>query len=217
MPDSLTIRQLVNPTPEELEATAQVAVAAFYGDECTRISLGGDWNLNPAEQRAIINAQQIGGENWVACDGDKIIALAGWYGPGRAFLDSPDQVEAGWNDFAAQMPSRLHDWWMNECLPQYDATVDVALGKGVKKNIWHLQLLATHPDYQKCGIGEALVKHKERLIALAGDCSLMCLESEKLETTKLYQKWGWEVRGEHHFDTLWGEFGLWVQTKVPVA
>lgn len=97
--------------------------------------------------------------------------------------ESPDQAEAGWNDFAAQMPPKLHDWWMNEvssetvyhtsyfdraffqCLPQYDTTVDDALGKGVKKSIWHLQLLATHPDYQKCGIGEALVKHKERLVS----------------------------------------------------
>lgn len=38
-----------------------------------------------------------------------------------------------------------------------------------------------------------------------------------LNQTKLYQKWGWEVKGKHHFVTPWGEFGLWVHTKVPVA
>ncbi|TCD66339.1 hypothetical protein EIP91_001443 [Steccherinum ochraceum] len=213
----ITFRQLIDPTPEELEATAQVAVAAFHGDEFTKCCLGGNWDLSPAEQRALINAQQIGGENWVACDGDKIVAFAGWYGPGRTLFDSPEQEAAGWNEFVEQMPARLHAWWMDEFLPQYDATVDEALGQGIKQSIWHLQLLATHPDYQRRGIGEALVKHKERLIAQAGDCSLMCLESEDFKNCELYKKWGWDVKGNRHFETLWGEFDLRAQAKIPAA
>lgn len=49
--------------------------------------VGGDLTLVPALQRALIGAQQVGGENWVACDGDKIVAFAGWFGPGQALLN----------------------------------------------------------------------------------------------------------------------------------
>ena len=81
-------------------------------------------------------------------------------------------------------------------LPAYEDTTNEALGKGVKKSIWHLQLLGTLPEYQKRGIGQALVREKEKRVSelpcLMQPCTeyhfwqiaaeggtLMCLESEK--------------------------------------
>jgi len=216
MTGSITFSQLINPTPEELEETAQVAIAAFQGDQFTKCCLGGDWDLSPLEQRAIIGAQQVGGENWVARDGDRIVAFAGWYGPGRALLDSPEQAAAGWNAFGEAMPPKLHDWWMEDFLPAYEDTTNQALGKGTKLGIWHLQLLATHPDYQRRGIATKLVKIKERLIAKEGG-SLICLESEKAANTDLYKSWNWEVKGQRAYTSPYGDFDMWVLAKVPSA
>jgi ribosomal protein S18 acetylase RimI-like enzyme len=43
-------------------------------------------------------------------------------------------------------------------LPQYSLFVSERLGEGVKQNNWHLQTLATHPDYQRHGVARALIE-----------------------------------------------------------
>ncbi|THH30254.1 hypothetical protein EUX98_g3923 [Antrodiella citrinella] len=65
MSGTITYGQLINPTPEELEETSQVDAAAFLGDTLTGSCLGGDWDLNILEQRAIIGAQQTGADGAV--------------------------------------------------------------------------------------------------------------------------------------------------------
>ncbi|KAH8091357.1 hypothetical protein BXZ70DRAFT_1011170 [Cristinia sonorae] len=189
MTDTIIIRRITNPTDEEVDSMIAVCVAAYHGDQFTECAVGGDWNLHSAMRRTAIGAQQVGGENWVALHGDKIIAVAGWFPPGRALLDrkvsylrvhdaftypslllgcSPEQAAAGWDAFVAKMPPALNQWWTKEFLPEFSQLSTESLGPGVKKDSWHLQTVATHPDYQRRGIATALLRHKEEMVASEG-------------------------------------------------
>lgn len=80
------------------------------------------------------------------------------------------------------MPPELNDWWMTDVsdilrcvprthnvllqfLPAYAQQTDAALGPGAKLNGWHLQLIATLPEYRRRGIATALIKHKEKFVS----------------------------------------------------
>jgi ribosomal protein S18 acetylase RimI-like enzyme len=45
-------------------------------------------------------------------------------------------------------------------LPCYNKLTDDGLGEGTKKGLLHLQILGIHPEFQRRGLGLALVKHR---------------------------------------------------------
>ena len=70
---------------------------------------------------------------------------------------------------------------------------------------WYLQLLATHPDWQRQGIGAALMGSMFERAAAEG---LPCyLETETIENVAYYRHHGFEVRSEWDVPTgphMWG-------------
>ena len=44
-------------------------------------------------------------------------------------------------------------------LPAYRKLTHDGLGEGTKKGLLHLQVLGVHPDFQRKGLGVALVRH----------------------------------------------------------
>ncbi len=70
---------------------------------------------------------------------------------------------------------------------------------------WYLQLLATHPDWQRRGIGAALMNV---MFERADAEGLACyLETETVENVAYYRRHGFEVRSEWDVPTgphMWG-------------
>ncbi|KAH8100203.1 hypothetical protein BXZ70DRAFT_175069 [Cristinia sonorae] len=153
---------------EDLDEITQVATAAYGSTSGLMRAATGDnvKDLAVPFHRATIGAMQVAGENWIALDGDKIVALAGWFLPGNILNpDDPVQAAAGFEDFCAKMTPELEKWW-ESFLPQYNEMCRKALGADRVKDMWQLQMLCTHPDYQRRGIASRLVKHKENLVLL---------------------------------------------------
>jgi ribosomal protein S18 acetylase RimI-like enzyme len=58
----------------------------------------------------------------------------------------------------------------------------------------YLNMLATHPDWQRQGLGAALM---EVVFAIADEAGLPCyLETETVENVAYYRRYGFEVRSE---------------------
>ncbi|KAI0077348.1 hypothetical protein K474DRAFT_1094828 [Panus rudis PR-1116 ss-1] len=228
------LRKLVNPTKEELDAAARIAAEAFH-DDFNRACLGGNWDLLFPFWRGVVGAQQIGGENVVAVTDDgKFVGLAGWYPPGRMFLETPDQAEDGYSAFVSKLPAEQMEWFMQYFMPKYSEVTTQAFGEGTKKDVWNLQTLCVLPEYQRRGIGRSLVKDKEDQIIAEKSGQAITLESEveknvsstfvvRLSTlliftmqTELYKKWGFEVKGKSHFESKHGDFDMWcLYKKLP--
>jgi ribosomal protein S18 acetylase RimI-like enzyme len=72
---------------------------------------------------------------------------------------------------------------------------------------WYLQMLATHPDWQRQGIGAALMGSMFERAATEG---LPCyLETETIENVAYYRHHGFDVRSEWDVPTgphMWGMF-----------
>ncbi|KAI0077632.1 acyl-CoA N-acyltransferase [Panus rudis PR-1116 ss-1] len=209
---SLEIRRLANPSDEELDAIANVAAAAFR-DDSTNACLGGNWDLAFPFWRALVGAQNAGGENVVAIIDGKVVGHAGWFPPGHELLDTPQQAEAGLNEFVARLTPDMVRWYFEYFLPKMKEGAEEAYGKGVSKSIWHLQTLCVAPEYQGRGIGHKLVQAKEEeILATQGD-GAMCLESTAAENTNMYKRWGFVEKGKSHIESSVVSFDGWFLYK----
>jgi GNAT superfamily N-acetyltransferase len=90
--------------------------------------------------------------------------------------------------------------WIPPGRPDIDFTVDPP-----PEPHWYLQLLATHPDWQRRGLGAALMAVMfERADAEGLPCYL---ETETIDNVAYYRRHGFEVRSEWDVPTgphMWG-------------
>jgi ribosomal protein S18 acetylase RimI-like enzyme len=113
---------------------------------------------------------------WCTDDG---VAVAGWNLPGRPEIeiDDPDLIE--------------HPEWRIE---RFMALRAKMIEHAPPDEHWHLNILGTHPDWQRQGLGGALMAHT---FAIADAAGLPCyLETETPENVAYYRGRGFEVRSE---------------------
>ncbi|TFK51146.1 acyl-CoA N-acyltransferase [Heliocybe sulcata] len=209
---TISIRQLVKPTSEELDAAGAVVASAMEDDAFTAGCVGGDKKFVFPFHRATCAAAAIGGQLWVASCGETDIAgVAAWFGPGQALLYSPEQGEAGYNDLFQAFSPGLTKWWMEYFLPKYEEQTTKALGERVKLGAWHLQLFAVLPELQGKGLGSALVRPV--LEKAAAERKPICLETEAAKNLPIYEHWGLVVKSEERYESSTGGFPMWVMYK----
>ncbi|KAI0318450.1 acyl-CoA N-acyltransferase [Amylostereum chailletii] len=207
----ITVRQIVNPTKEELDKVARTLAAAFDTDQFTLSCVGGDKSQIFAFERATAAAAAaIAGKIWVASYGDTDYAsVALWFVPGRDLLDTPDQGEAGFNDLFESFSPELAKWWMEYFLPKYNVDTTKALGEGVKVAAWNLQLIGTVPKYQCKGLASALVKAVSSRAKAEGE--MVTVETEEQWNVPIYESWEFAQKlGPEPYDSLTGGFDMWV-------
>lgn len=138
---------------------------------------------------------------WLATESlwctDDAVAIAGWVPPGRP------EVEV-----ASTAPRVEHPQWRLERL--------AALGELMAANTpdehhWYLNMLATHPDWQRQGLGAALMEVVFEITAADG---LPCyLETETAELVGYYRHHGFDVRSEWDVRTTESDgphmWGMW--------
>ncbi|NND75140.1 MAG: GNAT family N-acetyltransferase [Ilumatobacter sp.] len=120
-------------------------------------------------------------EVWTTDDG---VALAVWLKPGRPELDV---------DPAADEPPPPPD-----LAQRFELLGPLMTANTPPEEHWYLQLLATHPDWQRQGLGAALMAVQfERADAEGLPCYL---ETETPENVAYYRRHGFEVRREWDID-----------------
>jgi len=137
---------------------------------------------------------------WLATDSlwctDDVAAIAGWVPPGRPEVD-PDGV----------VPIEHPEWRV---------TRFIALREAMGANTppephWYLNMLATHPDWQRQGLGAALMG---AVFELADEDGLPCyLETETVVNVAYYRHHGFDVHTEWDVATDDSEgphmWGMW--------
>jgi ribosomal protein S18 acetylase RimI-like enzyme len=109
---------------------------------------------------------------------DDAVALAGWVPPGRPEVDvAPIVID--------------HPDWR---LARFAAIRHTLDANTPGEPHWYLNLLATHPDWQRQGLGQALMSIVFERADAAG---LACyLETETVENVAYYRHCGFDVRSE---------------------
>ncbi|KAH8831053.1 hypothetical protein DL96DRAFT_1811981 [Flagelloscypha sp. PMI_526] len=143
------------------------------------------------------------GEVWVARrvtpddeeEKTTIMGAAMWYGPRQKLFQTPElEQQCGWTEFLGKLSESSRNWWPY-IIRESAAGVEDILGKDVRLNNWHLQLLGVHPDFQRRGIGRKLCEVVEQKAKKSG--LLTILEAGNPNNAKhVYQdKMGYELKG----------------------
>lgn len=112
---------------------------------------------------------------WCTDDG---VAMAGWSPPGRPQVD-------------VAQPAIDHPDWR---LARFGAIRSTLAAHTPPEQHWYLNLLATHPDWQRQGLGGALIGV---VFEQADTAGLPCyLETETTENVAYYRHHGFDVRSE---------------------
>ncbi|KLO06032.1 acyl-CoA N-acyltransferase [Schizopora paradoxa] len=204
-----TIRKLPSfkETDESvIENIVKANVAAFDGDKFNGILLGDHWEFAPALQRAFAVDCLMGGHVYVVELDGKIIADAMWFGPGQGLMQAEGAAEAGFNKFMAALTEKDPDvagWWGTYYVGKYSSFASDCLGgPEYKQDGWHLQVIAVHPEYQRHGIGRALIEKAEEEIKKNPEpkARRICLETEREGPYKFYEAMGFKDRGVATFE-----------------
>ena len=113
---------------------------------------------------------------WCTDDG---VAMAGWIPPGRPDTDLPEG------------PDVEHPPWR---LERFGAIGEAFAEHTPAEPHWYLNMLATHPDWQRQGLGASLM---DVVFEVADEHGLPCyLETETTENVAYYRHHGFDVRSE---------------------
>ena len=172
----MTVRRA---TGRDLPRIATTASLAFADDPVMRWLIPDDVEYERDHQAFFGNVAR----RWLATDSlwctEDAVAMAGWVPPGRPDVD-PDGV----------VPIDHPEWRMARF---------AALGEAMGANTpaephWYLNMLATHPDWQRQGLGAALMA---AVFEIADAEGLPCyLETETEVNVAYYRHHGFEVRTE---------------------
>jgi GNAT superfamily N-acetyltransferase len=171
-------------TSDDIGRLATTATRAFADDPLLRWFFPDDdeyFDLNPTLTAYLCRRWQATESQWCTDDG---VALAGWAPPGRPEVD-------------VERPTIIHP---ESRLAKFEA-LRIAFGEHTPTEPhWYLNMLATHPDWQRQGLGAALMGEVFRI---ADGQGLPCyLETETPDNVAYYRHHGFEVRSEWDLLTL---------------
>jgi len=210
---SYTIRKVVQPDQAEIEKMVAVLLTAFSSD--TQIPVGFGPHSEKLEEplnRAHVVAGSLAGEIYVAEDTatKNIIGVCIWFGPGRDLYDSEDQRTLAMQPFSQMLPPELKGW-MGEISKKVEKFKAESWGEGTTVTQWYLQRIGVLPEYQKRGVGAALIK--EVLGKTDGlSAALTCIYKPNAE---YYGHLGFKVKGHQEFDAPYGKFEVWAMLWEP--
>ncbi|KIM90552.1 hypothetical protein PILCRDRAFT_187461 [Piloderma croceum F 1598] len=206
MPATFTIRQLMNPTDEELDKGAKTLAEAFHY-MFFRSALEDDPSLVLQLLRAHITTAVYGGEvHYAESSSGDVLGVAVWFGPGQMFLDSEGQRQAGWNQLMEKLDQKTQEWW-TYFIDVYNDLCEKAFGAGAKLAAYHLQMYGVMPERQRQGIGRELVKVVEdKARAIKVDLCLENLGSDEsvAKMIELYKGLGFTPKGIESFKAFSG-------------
>lgn len=166
-------------TVSDISRIARTASRAFADDPVMRWLLPDDEEYETHHQILFGNIAR----RWLASDSlwctDDAVAMAGWIPPGR-----PEVTPVGVVEYQ-------HPEWRRK---RFEALGGLVAANMPPEPHWYLNMLATHPDWQRQGLGGRLMAAVFELAAAEG---VPCyLETETVENVAYYRHHGFEVRTE---------------------
>jgi ribosomal protein S18 acetylase RimI-like enzyme len=179
--------------PDDIARLALSATRAFADDPLMR------WFFPDQDEYEQINPQVTAYlcRRWMATESlwctDDGVGMAGWVPPGRPEVD-------------VERPAIEHP---EHRLAKFAAVSQMMGDNTPPEPHWYLNMLATHPDWQRQGIGTALMGV---VFTIADEMGVACyLETETTGNVAYYRRHGFEVRTEWDLRTdtepgphMWG-------------
>ncbi|EIM83760.1 uncharacterized protein STEHIDRAFT_140822 [Stereum hirsutum FP-91666 SS1] len=148
---NISVKQIVDPTDEELDSIVSLVVRAFDGQNVVNMFTGNNLTLAEPLWRAHVLAGLHHGEVWVATDGTaEIMSVGVWFLPGHELYGTEELEE-----YFTLLSDEAINWWRNISRPKVVGFFEKYLGEKTRTDNWFAQIIATHPDYERRGLASA--------------------------------------------------------------
>jgi len=114
--------------------------------------------------------------------------------------------------FSAEAREWWEKWW-DDFSPEYNDFLAMSLGKGAIRRSWTLQCLGVAPEHQHKGVAKALISRVREKADAAG-CA-MCLEAEQPHNVGIYERLGFQIKGNKTFFNIYGLIPVWAMIYNP--
>jgi len=217
---SIIVRKLTHPTPEQVDLIVDLCRSAYDGDMYMMAVTASRPATEVAFYRAQLNSTLAGGEVFVAIVDDELCGVIMVFPPGQDFLAEGSQQTAYMDKYVAQLPSEMQQWWIYHLRPKYAELLrSSSLRPSIRKDAWYIRNIAVHPSYQKRGVGKKLLM--DCVIRRAdrdqdeGQCGVCTVDVQTDKLVRLFQKFGFRVRGTKNFSSYQGGFPLFCMLREP--
>ncbi|KAJ2926368.1 hypothetical protein H1R20_g10738, partial [Candolleomyces eurysporus] len=219
---AFAVRRVTEVTDAELKSAEAVFASAFKGgkyepmlnflrfkftmwsllnqnlspdaDLFTDVVTGGDQALYGEFHGLTVTACLRGGQVYFAENENReIIGVAVWFAPEQAHpLDSVEGPMVDLAPFLPKLRPEVQEWWTDVYLPDCARLLGNQFVPEKRLTTWHLQDLATAPEYQRKGVARALIDTVKKQAAENGK-TLSCLLPTNELRIDILKKLGFEV------------------------
>ncbi|EIW53307.1 uncharacterized protein TRAVEDRAFT_31514 [Trametes versicolor FP-101664 SS1] len=207
----IVVRKMSNPSEEEVERAVQVLANAFKDDVGIESFSGGSARIARDIYRRSIRGCLARGEVYLGLVNDELHGVALLIAPGAdwAFYDQ--------EDFTRDLSTYLYEWYTYHYMPTYDELYRNALPSGQRgrRDAWNLKLLAVDPEFQRRGIGRALLGSICKQADAGATCVTADVKSPNL--VQWFRQSGFAHRAVKNFTSKDSVgFPLWCMVREPV-
>ncbi|KAH9846071.1 acyl-CoA N-acyltransferase [Lenzites betulinus] len=207
----VSVRRMTDPSEEDIEMVVQVLMNAFRDDVGLQSFSGGSARL----ARDVFRRTTKG----CVAHGAIYLGLIDNVPHGVALLVAPG---ADWNfyqesDFAEGLSTYLFEWYTYHYMPTYEELYRISLPSGQRgrRDAWNIKFLAVNPDFQRKGVGRALLG----AICKQADADAVCVTADvkSPNLVQWFRKRGFSHRGVKNFSSKDSAgFPLWCTVREPV-
>ncbi|KAI0705441.1 hypothetical protein C8Q76DRAFT_771220 [Earliella scabrosa] len=215
----ISVRRLVDPTDDDVDAAVQLLVAAFRDDVGMASLCGGSSRLQYDLYKRTIRACLTHGEVHLGIVNGRIQGVAAAIAPGEDWQCYQQE------DFIRNLSPYLSEWYSYHYIPTYQELYRTAFSAGerARKDSWNVKLLAVHPDAQRRGLGRLLLSTLCRQADASGKristevkMTPPSLLSSLLSQVQWFRKSGFTHRSVKNFSSKDSAgFPLWCMVREP--
>ncbi|TBU25704.1 hypothetical protein BD311DRAFT_763972 [Dichomitus squalens] len=205
-----SVRRLVDPSDEDVEAIVQILLDAFKDDVGMASISGNSARTHADVHRRTIRACIAHGEVYVGLVNERIQGVIASIAPGEDWHFYQQE------DFLRSLSPYLSEWYSYHYIPTYEELYRSAFrsGERARRDAWHIKVLAVHPDAQRRGLGRLLLGSVSKQADASGKRIVTDVKSPY--HVQWFRKSGFSHRGVKNFTSKDSTgFPLWCMAREP--
>ncbi|KAI9068968.1 hypothetical protein FKP32DRAFT_1560711 [Trametes sanguinea] len=219
-PSNLTIERVQTPTKKVADEARDVFANLMVKDPAAMALTGGDMSLLPDLGGVMIRALALTpgvGDLFTARDENgALVGFTLFSLPGQLLLSTWEQQKHGMLEFMVKLSPEGQKYYAETMGKEVPKVNDEVTGiKDVERNTYWCNFAMVRADYQGKGVARALFDLATKEAAKTG--ATMALTTTNARNVPIYEKLGFELRGQRIMPSPWVDWPMWFFVKETKA
>ncbi|KAI0078576.1 hypothetical protein K474DRAFT_1660152 [Panus rudis PR-1116 ss-1] len=214
LPGGIIVRQIRNPTEKQIVESGEICAQLMKSDGAALALSGGDPELIEMMVRLVVRACVLEG-NYYAATNEKgeILGYSAVMPKGKELFATEEQRNLGLNEYMSRLSEEAKEYYKKVYMAEFPGFVGECLAPFKMVDVWWTHHLMVRPEYQRRGIGTALIRLSESQALAAGDT--VAIGATKQVNADIYSRLGYKVRGHKSMKSPWVDWEMWILRLEP--